>query len=128
MIIAHWELPSALTDKPAQKYLSRWTHTAKAFGITEIRFVEIDKLPPHNDSEISVKAYDSLASAIKGIGKKRLVYVEVGGKDIRKFKFPDKPVFVFGSDYGELTESTVSIKTDIALHADVACGIILSWR
>ena len=132
IIVAHWELPAALlTEKAAKKLLSRWTYTAKAFGITDIRFIAIDKLPPHNDSEVDLKTYDSLFAALKGVDKKRIIYVEEGGKDIKGFKFPEDPVFVFGSDYGELVEKTVSIDTGIALYADIACGIVLgawSWR
>jgi len=130
IIVAHWELPAAWNDRfAAKKAFSRWSHTAKAFGVTELRFVERQPLPEFGDQEISLSGHRDLESALTDIDPARLVYVEEGGTPIKAFSFPESPVFVFGSDYGELPKADVSIDTNIPLHADVALGIVLSyWR
>lgn len=129
IIVAHWDIPQILTGKQSKKLFSRWSHTAKAFGLKDLRFIDSEKepMPIFGDTEINLSTYRSLDEALDGLDN--IVYVEQGGQDINDFKFPDDPTFVFGSDYGELPEAGVSIVTDIPLHADVAMGIVLSkWR
>lgn len=127
IIVAHWELPAVLSGHQSKKLFTRWSHTAKAFGITELRFVEREPMPPFGDQEIQLKTYPTLDEAIKGLDN--LVYFEEGGQPLSEFTFPDDPVFVFGSDYGELPKADVSINTVSALHADIACGIALAaWK
>lgn len=129
IIVAHWDIPVVMTGHQQKKLFIRWSHTAKAFGINELRFVEVDPMPEFGDAEINLKTYATLAEALKGLPKKRHVYVEQGGKPIHEFQFPDDPVFIFGGDYGGLKESSVSIDTKIPLHADIACGIVLNqWH
>ena len=130
IIVAHWDNPAALlTEKAAKKMLQRWTHTAKCFGVNEIRFVEVDPLPPHNDAEMNIAAYATLDEALKGL--KTIRYVEQGGKPLGKL--PKNAAFVFGSDFSELPRADISLNTVHGLHADMACGIVLAawsdqWR
>lgn len=124
IIVAHWEIPAAWQGGFAsKKAFSRYSHTAKAFGVTELRFVERDPMPDFGDQEVQLKKYPDLEAALKGLTN--LVYVEEGGTPIREFDFPDDPVFVFGSDYGELERADVSIGGALPLHADISLGIVL---
>ena len=132
MIVAHWELPEAWKSGfAAKKAFTRWSHTAKAFGQTELRFVESksDPMPQFGDQEVSVSAYPSLDAALEGLDAGRLVYIEEGGEALETYPFPEDPVFIFGSDYSQLPKADVSLNTIIPLHADVALGIVLNaWR
>lgn len=128
-IVAHWDLPAVLTGKQAKKMFTRWSHTAKAFGVTDLRFIDSKKepMPVFGDTEINLTTYRSLEDALTDT--KDVVYVEEGGEDIQTFEFPDEPTLVFGSDYGELPRADVSINTLIPLHADIALGIVLNaWK
>lgn len=128
IIIAHWEMPAAIREKAAKKLFARWPHTAKAFGVTELVFVEIDELPPYNDAEVSIKTAKTLDEALK-MTKGKPVYVEVGGKPLKSFKFPKNPVFVFGSDFMSLPKADVSMDSEISLHSEISLGIVLNqWH
>lgn len=127
IIIAHWDVPAVFNGHQSKKLFTRWSHTAKAFGVTDLRFVEVDPMPEFGDAEINLTKYKTLNDAIKGL--KNLVYVEQGGQHLESFKFPKDPTLVFGGDYGELPKADVSIDTAIPLHADITLGIVLNtWR
>lgn len=126
-ILAHWEQPAALQEPGAQKKLFvRWSHTCKAFGVTELNFVETTPMPDFGDQEITLRKFPSLEKALEELPGE-MVFVQKGGDPIETFSFPDDPFLVFGSDYGQLPKSDLSLNTDIPIHADVACGIILHW-
>jgi len=136
-IVFHWEQPAALTDPRAQKKLfTRWTHTAKAFGVVDLFLIDVDGIvkTPFGDSEISLTIVDSLDEALLLMNKRSPVFVEQGGAPLASFRYPERPVFVFGSDYGQLDRADLSIPSVGPLHSDVACGLILAdsnvnrWR
>lgn len=129
-VIAHWELPAALSDLKAQKkMLTHWTHTLKAFGVENLVLVDVDGVRPViNDSEIHHQVVNTLAEAIELFPDLEHVYVEEGGEPLENFNHPKNAVYIFGSDYGQLPKSTVGVKTTIPLHAHIACGIILFDR
>jgi len=125
MIIAHWEPPVIFSDGQLKKYFVQWTHTAKAFGVHELAFVEVDPMPEFGDQEVRLHKYPCLDSAVDG---REVVYVEHGGASMADYSFPENPVFVFGSDYGVLPRADLEIPAG-PLHAHVACGVVLShWR
>lgn len=131
MIIAHWELPAALANAKAnKKMISRWMHTAKAFGVDEVVLIDVDGLEPfYNDAEMKLFVVPDLPAALEVAKDKTPVYIEVGGADINNFEFPSNPVFIFGSDYGSLPQADVSINTAVSLHCDIMCGVVLAyWR
>jgi len=126
-IVAHWDIPVVMTGHQQKKLFVRWSHTAKAFGVTDLRFVEVDPMPEFGDAEINLSRHATLEDALDGL--ENVVYVERGGESLESFEFPDNPAFVFGGDYGSLEEQSVSVDTELPLHADIACGIVLNkWR
>ena len=132
-VIAHFEIPVAWQNNHAmKKAFIRWSHTCKAYGVRNLCLIDPDSLrPAFGDAEINLAIVQNLQDAIDLFPEHTPVYVEQGGEDLSSFKyyFPENPVFIFGSDFGELPKADVSINTDIPLVAEIACGIILNaWR
>ena len=126
-VIFHWENHKSLnTPHATKKLLNRWSFTCKAFGITDLIAVT-DADIKLGDTEINFTVVDNLSEALSG--RENIVFIEVGGVDISDFKHPENATYVFGSDYGGLgAEGAISINTNIALHAEVACGVVLYHR
>lgn len=125
-IIAHWEIPDIWRDpRAAKKHFIRWSHTAKAFGIKDLCFVAVDSMPVFGDAEINLKIVKSLDEALEYFKDYAPIYIEEGGVDFQNFLYPENPVFIVGSDFGELPEATVSIPTERPLNAEIALGIVL---
>lgn len=127
-IIAHWELPAAWMDPKAQKKaFIRWSHTAKAFGIKDLCFVENPRepMPRFGDAEINLHIVQSLEEALLIFPEYTPVYIEEGGANFQKFIYPKNPVFVVGSDFGQLPKADISIDTITPLNAEIALGIVL---
>jgi hypothetical protein len=129
-VIAHWELPVVLRDgKVWKKMLMRWNHTLKAFGCKWLILVDVDNAGPFmNDAEIRFDRVDTLGQALHLCPGMEPVYVEVEGHPLQDYEHPDKAVYIFGSDFGDLPEATVGVPTHNALHADITCGIVLYDR
>lgn len=130
-IIAHWDIPQAWDSHAQKKYWIRWSHTAKAFGITKICMVETDPCPEWGDAEIELTRVKTLDEALEHFSDYTPVFIEQGGRDYQKYKYPKNPVFVVGGDYGSLPHGDVSIDTGRPLHADISLGIVLGgakWR
>lgn len=129
-VIMHWELAAALSNPKAQKkLLMRWNHTLKAFGCHRLIIVDVDDLNPFmNDTDIEVDLVDTLEEALQLVPEMTQVYVEVEGHPIQDYKHPKKPVYIFGSDFGDLPIATLGIPTHNSLHADITCGIVLYDR
>lgn len=129
-MIIYWEQPATFNGVKAQKkFLNRWTHLAKAFGIDKICFIDVDGSEPFvNDSEIDFNVARNIKDALKLFPKKNPVYVEQGGKPLAKYKHPKNAVYIFGSDYKSLEKATVSIDSKLALYSDHAASIILHDR
>jgi hypothetical protein len=135
-VILHWDLPVALQAPQVQKKcFVRWSHTCKAFGVTDICLIDCDALNPwFGDAEVNLSVVGTLDEALALYQDKTPVFVEQGGVPLPLFTHPDDPVYVFGSDYGQLDRSDVEIASDRPLHAETACGIVLAdwgmnrWR
>jgi len=127
-VIFHWEVPECLNTPHAQKkLLSRWDFTCKAFGITKIYCVSENDVRI-NDAEIEFKLFKTLDDAIAA-SSGELVYLEENGTPLKLFVHPTKAVYIFGSDYAELeSDNSITINANIPLHAEIACGIVLSHR
>lgn len=130
-IIAHWSLPEALTGALAQKKMwVRWSHTMKAFGASTICLIG-SEIPSFGDEEMELLTASSLHAALdharfSGMNK---VFVELGGSPMASFVHPESAVYVFGSDYSSgLPQADIEIDTVGPLHAEVACGVVLSHR
>jgi len=126
-VIFHWHNHKSLnTPHAIKKLLNRWSFTCKAFGIKNLIAITDDPLQL-NDIEINFSVFPTLENAL--IGKKNIVYIEIGGTKLEDFKHPKEATYVFGSDYGGLkADNAVTISTNNALHAEVACGVILYDR
>jgi hypothetical protein len=129
-IIFYWEQPAVLVHEKIQKKLiSRWTLTAKAFGISNICVIDVDGIEPIvNDSEIKFTIVKTLEEALNLFSNSSKVWVEQGGEPLVNFKHPKDAVYIFGSDFGQLPEATVEIPISQGIHSDIACGIILADR
>ena len=129
-VIAHWEPPVALSgDKAQKKLLLRWNHTLKAFGCKRLVMVDVDGLEPFmNDAEMHFQYVSSLEEALALFPDMEPVYVEVEGHPLQDYEHPDKAVYIFGSDFGDLPQATVGVPTHNALHADITCGVVLYDR
>jgi len=124
-VIFHWATPKGLdTPHGRKKLLSRWNLTCKAFGIHRIYCVT-DEPIVMNDAEVSFHRFPSLSAALM-MADGEVVYVEQGGDSLEGFDHPENAVYVFGSDYGELEEATVSINSELPVHAEIAAGIVLA--
>jgi len=126
-VIFHWKNhPSLNTPHAIKKLLNRWSFTCKAFGVYNLIAITEDPLQL-NDTEINFSTVPILEDALKN--KKNIVYFEEGGYPIKEFLHPENATYVFGSDYGQLkSDNAISINTNNALHAEVACGVILYHR
>lgn len=126
-VIFHWE-PHSIFNTPhaKKKLLNKWSFTCKAFGIYNLIAITSEELQL-KDTEINFKVYVSLEEALKD--KTKIVYLEEGGEPISNFNHPKDATYVFGSDYGELkVNNAITIKTNNALHAEMACAIVLYHR
>ena len=126
-VVFHWENHPALnTAHIIKKLLNRWSFTCKAFGVPNLIAITSEALAL-SDAEIQFRTAGSLEDALEG--RADVVYVEEGGRDLVGFTHPRGATYVFGSDYGELPSGgAVSITTNNALHAEVACGVLLHHR
>jgi len=126
-VVFHWKNHSSLNNPHAiKKLLNRWSFTCKAFGVYNLIAITDDNLKL-GDTEINFSTAKSLVEALKD--KENIIYLEEGGKPLEKLIHPKNATYVFGSDYGELqVDNAISINTNNALHAEVACGIILNHR
>jgi len=130
-VIAHFSLPVAWHDShAAKKAYIRWSHTCKAYGVTDIALIDVDSLAyEFGDAEINLTVVSTLDEALAVFPSHNPVYVEEGGTDIASFDYPSSPVFIYGSDFGLLPRADLSLQTIIPLTADVANGIVLAhWR
>ena len=126
-VIFHWQNhPSLNTPHAIKKLLNRWSFTCKAFGVYNLIAITDEDLRL-GDTEINFSVAKSLEEALDG--KKSVVFIEEGGKVLEKFKHPKNATYVLGSDFRGLSQKgAISISTNNALHAEVACGIVLNHR
>lgn len=130
-VVAHFSLPEVWqTRKAMKKAFTRWSHTCKAFGVTDICLIDVDELnPKFGDSEINLKIAWYLEEALGFYPDHTPVFVEQGGADISEFEWPERPLFVYGDDFGELPRADLSIPTLNPLNAEIANAVVLSsWR
>lgn len=133
-IIAYWDIPEAWKEVHAsKKAFIRFSHTAKAFGIKNLCFVESkkDPMPRFGDAEINLSFAYSLAEAMLQFPDNTPVLIEEGGVDYKEYDYPENPVFIVGGDFGQLPWGDVSIDTVTPLNAEIALGIVLGgaeWR
>ena len=128
-VLAHWDVPDVWLDPAiAKKYFIHWSHTCKGFGITDIGFVQNVTIGDYGDSQITLRKFNTLQEGIDHYTAAGFtpVYVEQGGTLLEQYTFPTNPVFVFGSDYGQLPQADVSFNSTIGVHAEVAMGIVLN--
>ena len=130
-VIAHFSLPAAWqTPFAMKKAFTRWSHTCKAFGVTDLCLIDVDGLGvDFGDREMRLRMVDTLEEALFEFPAMTPVYVEEGGTQISKFQWPNEPLFIYGDDFGELPEADLSIPTKNPLNAEIANAIVLSaWR
>ena len=142
-IIFHWTLskgthPGINNPHARKRILSRWNLMAKAFGLGEdttdgkpsLYCVTNDPNVQMKDAEIHFKTFEDLYSAIDYSSKDgEHVYIEEGGDDLSSFTHPKRAVYVFGSDYGELSmPKMLSFKSALPVHSETAAGVVLAHR
>lgn len=130
-VIFHWSLPEPWQNPhAAKKAFIRWSHTCKAFGVVDLCMIDVDDLRyDFGDREIKLTRVRSLGDALAQFPALTPVYVESGpgAVDIRDFRFPEHPLFIYGDDFGELPRADLEIVTNNPLTAEVCNGIVLAW-
>lgn len=134
-LLLHWELPFAVAtnNRAKSKYLKIWTHTAKAFGVTDLFIVDLDGTSPQiSDSEINISYYSNDEDALKDYKDIQHIYVDIGGEDVNTFDHPDEAIYIIGSDYATFKKpqnsKIIGFHSKNPTHAFIAAGIILSSR
>lgn len=113
------------TPHMRKKLLNKWGFTCKAFGVTRLICIA-DSYIKLKDAEIDFTYVSSLEEALSLVEGTKIV-VEQGGTSLKDFNHPEDAIYIFGSDYFKGTiDEGVSINSVIALHADIACGIVLN--
>ena len=128
-VVFHWSNPPALnTPKAIKKLLGRWQNTCKGFKVYNLIVISDDKNVKLGDTEINFTRVKTLEDALRG--RKDIVYIEQGGIPLQDFKHPKNATYVFGADYsgGLHVDNAITINSEIALHAEIAVGIILHDR
>jgi len=126
-VIFHWHNHKSLnTPHAIKKLLNRWSFTCKAFGVKNLIAIT-DESIQLNDAEINFTVFKTLDEALRD--KIDIVYIELGGTPLENLRHPKNATYVFGSDFGGLkADEAITINTNNALHAEVACGIVLHHR
>lgn len=128
-VVFHWSNPPSLnTPKAIKKLLGRWQNTCKGFKVYNLIVITNNPNVKLGDTEINFTRVKTLEEALKD--RKNIVYIEQGGTPLQEFKHPKNATYVFGADYsgGLQVDNAISINSEIALHAEVACGIVLHDR
>lgn len=126
-VVFHWQNHTSLnTPHAIKKLLNRWSFTCKAFGVYNLIAITSEHIQL-KDTEINFKTHPTLKEALDN--KDDIIYIELDGESLEDFKHPENATYVFGSDFGTLqADKKVTINTNNALHAEVACGVILHHR
>lgn len=134
-LMIHWELPFdvAVNNGAARKYLKVWTHTAKAFGVTDLFVVDLDgSCPKLQDGEINITYHQTDEEVLENYTDIQHIYVDRGGKNIYSFEHPEEAIYVIGSDYKKFNKpadaTIIGFKSERVTHAFIAAGIILASR
>lgn len=142
-MIFHWTVskgtPPGINNPHARKrIISRWNLMSKAFGLgndnadgkPNLYCVTNDMTVSMKDAEVNFIAVETLEEALelsKDVGEQ--VFIEQGGTTLQDFIHPEKAVYVFGCDYGEITsDNNISIDSILPVHSEIAGGIILAHR
>ena len=137
-IIFHWVIsknanPDSVNAHMRKRLLSRWSLMVKAFlrEKPKLYLVTNDPDAKIGDSEVIFKSFTSLNDALEHSKKDgKPIFIEQGGASLQKFNHPEKAVYVFGSDYGNLDkyDNKVSIESNLPVHSEIAAGIVLAHR
>ena len=134
-LIIHWELPFdvAVNNTAANKYWKIWTHTANAFGVTDLFVVDLDgSCPRLTDGEINITYHQTKEEVLEKYPDMQHIYVDRGGESVYTFTHPKEAIYIIGSDYATFTKpdnvTIIGFDSEIVVHAFIAAGIILSSR
>ncbi len=138
-LLCHHDESAAFGRKASKRLLKMWTHTAKAFGISNLIVIgEKESVPYIGDEEIAIEVFSHISEARAKYSEFCWVVAHEEGYNVDEYTYelPEDVIFAVGSNYADPVlyedDIVVSIDSQIPLWDIVAAGIILheanKWR
>lgn len=135
-LMIHWDVAEVIarSQKANEKILKMYSHTAKAFDVTELIIIDKEEAAPLlGDTEIKTTYYENIDAALKNYNDCEIIYIDPDGANTYEYDHPkDNVVYIVGSDFSTFnipdSATVVGFNSKFPVHATVAAGIVLSSR